>query len=109
MFIYYKFKYFREVHKGRSRSIITNKGTAAFLEDGTAAACFLGVGKCCRYRPRLICFGSGAKITEKPFIIKIGMSSSLMDVVNFRSLIAFKMSTSKTKDNNYKSSNMKFE
>ena len=74
------------------------------------AAGFLGVGKCCRYKPRLICFGSGAKITEKRFIIKMGMSSSLMDVlVNFRCLIAFKMSTSKTKDNSYKSSNMKFE
>ena len=33
MFIYYKFKYFREVYKGRSRSVIINKGTAAFVED----------------------------------------------------------------------------
>jgi len=49
------------------------------------------------------------QITEKPFTIKLGMSSSLTDVDSFRLLIAFKMSTSKTKDNNYISLNMKLE
>jgi hypothetical protein len=41
--------------------------------------------------------------------MKLGMSSSLMDVGNFRLLIAFKMSTSNTKDNNYISLDMKLE
>lgn len=33
-----------------------------FLRTDTVAACVLGVGKCCRDRPRLVCFGTGAKL-----------------------------------------------
>ena len=62
------------------------------------AVCFLGVGKCCRDRPSLICFGTGAELLRN--LLKLGMSSSLMDVGSFSLLIAFNMSTSKTKDDN---------
>jgi len=41
--------------------------------------------------------------------MKLGMSSSLMDVGSFRLLITFKIYTSKTKDNNYISLDMKLE
>jgi hypothetical protein len=73
MFMYNKFKYFREVDKGRNGSVITNKGTVAF-RTGTEAACFLVVGKCCSDSRRIICFSTDGKMTEKPFIIKPGMS-----------------------------------
>jgi len=63
MFIYHKFKYFRKVGKGRCRYIITvTRALLTFFRTETVAACFLGVGKCCRDRPRLICFGTGPKL-----------------------------------------------
>jgi hypothetical protein len=63
MFIFHKLKYFIKVDKGRSRSIITITRTLLlFLRTETVATCFLGVGKCCRDMPRLICFGTGAQL-----------------------------------------------
>jgi hypothetical protein len=62
-FIYHKIKYFRKVDKGRCRSIIAiTRALLPFLRKGTMVACFLGVGKCCRDRSILICFGTGAKL-----------------------------------------------
>jgi hypothetical protein len=58
MFIYHKFRYFRKADKGRCGSIITiTRALLPFLKTGTVAA-----GKFCRHRPRLICFGTGAKL-----------------------------------------------
>jgi hypothetical protein len=63
--------------------------------------------KCCSDRLRLICFSTGGKIADKPFITKPRMPASQTDLDGFRHLMALKMSTSKTKGNDNKSLNMK--